>query len=163
MPAGGGHAVHASSASSAGNQVELVAIGVSERGPPGRARGDLVDDGGSEVQQSLDVGGEVGADQVGVEPVLDAVGLGDPMEGQAGPELGCGGIDGRVVDGSPLVDRPVENRGPELSDAGSVSGVECGAEEGRADGDSWGMRWVVVGRTLVVSEVIRRFGRRRPG
>src|SRR6185295_13323884 len=80
MPAGGGHAVHASSASSAGNQVELVAIGVGERGPPGRARGDLVDDGGSEVQQSLDVGGEVGADQVGVEPVLDAVGLGDPME-----------------------------------------------------------------------------------
>ncbi|HXL91130.1 MAG TPA: hypothetical protein VN969_19475 [Streptosporangiaceae bacterium] len=63
---------------SAGDKVELVALDVGERGPSGAAA--HVELSGAERDQALGLALVVTGYQVRMEPVLDALGLGDLVE-----------------------------------------------------------------------------------
>jgi len=71
-----------------GEQVELVALGVGERGPADPGELDLIERLGAQAGQPPGLFRVVLGEQVKVEPVLDRLGLGDLVEEQLGAAPG---------------------------------------------------------------------------
>src|ERR1700733_1099008 len=101
------------SGGSAGDEVELVALDVGERGPPGAVAGEFAELGGAERNQAHGLALVVAGDQVRVEPVLDGLGLGDLVEGQSRPAAGFAGLHHGMVLIGPGGHLPAEGGGPE--------------------------------------------------
>src|SRR5215468_945010 len=116
-----------------GDQVELVALRVGERGLADRRhtrwqRGgrelDLVERPGAQSGQPLGLLVVVVGDQDRVDAVFGRPGLGGMVENHPGAAVGAGGVDRRVPGDRARADRAAEGLAPEVRQGGRIGGVD---------------------------------------
>ena len=106
-------------------QVELVAFGVGEGGPPDLRPLELPDGHSAEAGKALALPLEPIGAQVQVQAILDRLGLWDLLEGKPGTASGISGVDRGVLGVRTSVDRAAECLGPEPRQGSGIGAVNA--------------------------------------
>src|SRR5215813_12907659 len=126
-----------------GDQVELVALRVGERGLADRGHAgwqrrrrdlDLVEWLGAQAGQPRGLLVVVAGDQDRMDAVFGRPGPGGMVENQPGAGLGAGGVDRRVPGDRARADRAAEGLAPEVRQGGGIGGVDGQGCETQVDG-----------------------------